>query len=127
MPKHDMQECIDNCLQCYRICQETAMNHCLEKGGKFVEPQHFRLMLSCAEICRTSADFMLSGSDLHAETCAVCADVCEACAESCEQLGEMDECVRICRLCAESCREMAGPTHVMGGRQATDAGIRPTM
>ncbi len=127
MPQHDMQECIDNCLACYRSCQETAMNHCLEKGGKFVEPEHFRLMLSCAEICRTSADFMLSGSPLHAQTCAVCAGVCEACAESCERLGEMDECARICRVCADSCREMAGAIHLMSGQQTTGTVARPTM
>lgn len=127
MPKHDMQECIDNCLQCYRVCLETAMNHCLEKGGKFVEPEHFRLMLNCADICRTSADFMLSRSPLCAQTCAVCAEVCDACAESCDRLGEMEECARICRLCAESCRDMAGATHIMRGQQTTVGGARPTM
>ena len=83
------------------------MNHCLEHGGKHVEPRHFRLMMNCAEICRTAADFMLSGSELHDKVCAVCADVCEACAQSCESIGGMDECVQACRLCAQSCREMA--------------------
>ena len=26
------------------------MNHCLKTGGKHVEPDHFRLMLNCAEM-----------------------------------------------------------------------------
>jgi len=70
-----------------------AMNHCLEVGGKHLEPTHFRLMINCAEICQTSANFMLSGSPYHKLTCGICAQVCEACAQSCEQIGNMDECV----------------------------------
>lgn len=103
-----MQQCIEACEECHRICLQTAMNHCLESGGKHVEPEHFRLMLSCAEICQTSANFMASTSPLHQRLCEVCAEVCEACAKSCERIGDMDECVQACRRCAESCRRMAG-------------------
>ena len=60
-----MEECIQNCLDCHHVCLEMAMNHCLETGGKHVEPAHFRLMMNCAEICQTSANFMLSGSEHH--------------------------------------------------------------
>ena len=102
-----MQQCIQECLSCHSTCLQEAMNHCLEMGGKHIEPNHFRLMINCAEICQTSANFMLSGSDLHKLTCGVCAQVCEACAQSCEQVGEMDECVQACRRCAQSCQQMA--------------------
>ena len=54
--------CIDECISCHQTCLQTAMGHCLETGGKHVEPVHFRLMMSCAEICQTSANFMLSDS-----------------------------------------------------------------
>jgi hypothetical protein len=121
----DMQQCIEECLHCYRICTQTAMNHCLETGGRHVEPTHFRLMRNCAEICRTSADFMLSNSPLHARICAACAEVCDACADSCEQLGEMDECVQACRACAQSCHQMAGSgmgMPMMGRQSGTGAG-----
>src|SRR5687767_6260284 len=91
-----MKECIENCLQCYQTCLHEAMNHCLETGGKHVEPAHFRLMMNCAEMCRTAADFMLSSSNLHTRICAACAEVCDACAQSCEQVGDMDECVLRC-------------------------------
>ena len=104
----EMQDCIAECLRCYQTCKRDAMNHCLDTGGKHVEPEHFRLMTSCAEICRTAADFMLANSSLHGRTCAVCAEVCEACADSCAQVGDMDECMQACRQCAESCRKMAG-------------------
>src|SRR5687768_8425391 len=54
-----MRACIDECLRCYQVCLGMAMTHCLEEGGPHVEPDHFRLMMACAEICRTSAHFML--------------------------------------------------------------------
>ncbi len=104
----EMQECIQNCLDCHNVCLQEAMNHCLEAGGKHTEPAHFRLMMNCAEICQTSANFMLSGSDLHTLTCGVCAEVCERCADDCERVGEMDECVQTCRRCAASYWKMAG-------------------
>jgi len=103
----DMQACIQECLNCYQVCLREAMNHCLEMGGQHTEPTHFRLMINCADICLTSANFMLSNSELHQKTCGVCAEVCEACAASCEQVGDMQECVDACRRCAESCRRMA--------------------
>ena len=104
--KH-MQSCIDDCLQCYQVCLGMAMNHCLETGGKHVEPQHFRLMMACAEICRTSAHFMLIGSEHHKHVCAECAEICEQCARDCERLEGMQKCAEACRRCAESCRKMA--------------------
>ncbi len=102
-----MQQCINECLNCHAVCLGEAANHCLEMGGPHVAPPHFRLMLDCAQICQTSADFMLRNSALHARTCAVCAEVCDACAQSCEQVGDMERCVEVCRRCAESCRRMA--------------------
>lgn len=103
----EMQQCIENCQECHKVCLHKAMQHCLEMGGKHVEANHMRLMLNCAEICQTSLNFMLSGSPQHKLTCGVCAEVCEACAQSCEAVGDMDECVAACRKCAESCRSMA--------------------
>ena len=102
-----MQDCIDDCLHCYRTCLQTAMNHCLEAGGRHTEPEHFRLMMNCSDICRTAAEFMLTGSPLHGPVCAACAEVCHACAQSCEQIGNMEECVEACRTCMDSCRLMA--------------------
>jgi hypothetical protein len=91
------------------------MNHCLQSGGKHVEASHFRLMINCAEICQTSANFMLSSSAFSNQICRVCAEVCDACAKSCEQISGMEDCARVCRECAESCRQMAGA----GANQST--------
>jgi len=108
---HSMQACIEACSHCHQVCLQTAMNHCLETGGKHVETAHFRLILNCAEICQTSANFQLSGSPFHLLVCGVCAEICEACADSCEKIGGMDKCVEACRKCAESCRQMAKALH----------------
>lgn len=103
----NMQACIDACGQCHQACIHTAMTHCLVEGGKHVEANHFRLMINCAEICQTSANFMLSGSAFHQKICEVCAEICDACVKSCEEIGGMEDCVKVCRECAESCRRMA--------------------
>ncbi|NMM04849.1 four-helix bundle copper-binding protein [Polaromonas sp.] len=102
-----MQPCIEACTECHQICLQTAMTHCLQLGGKHVEPKHFALMLNCAEICQTSANFQLSGSQFVPKLCALCAEICEACAVSCEAVGDMDECAAACRKCAQSCTSMA--------------------
>lgn len=105
-----MRECIQNCQECHAICTETAQ-HCLQMGGKHAEAAHIRLLLDCAQICQTSADFMLRGSSHHPTTCGACEEVCLACAEDCERIGhddaKMNKCAEICRRCAESCRHMA--------------------
>lgn len=103
----DMQACIDACLRCYQTCLSTAMHHCLEAGGKHTEPEHLRLMLACAEMCRASAQIMLTGSSAHKHSCAACAAICAACAADCERVGDMNECVAACRACSDSCNKMA--------------------
>lgn len=109
--EHAMQACIDACTRCYQVCLHAAMNHCLETGGKHVKPKHFRLLMSCAEICQTSANFQLGSSPFAHRLCGLCAEVCEACAADCEKIGDMEECVEVCKECAESCRNMASMQH----------------
>ena len=106
-----MRECIDACLKCSAVCTETV-RHCLEMGGKHAEAQHVTIMTDCAEICQTSANFMLRGSAAHVETCSTCAAICRACEDSCRQLGgeRMVHCADECAKCAESCEAMAGLT-----------------
>ena len=104
----DMQRCIDDCLACLRVCMETVP-HCLKKGGPHADAAHIRLLLDRAEICKTSAAFMMRGSDLHTRTCGVCAEICQLCADDCERLAddpEMRRCAELCRRCAKSCRQI---------------------
>lgn len=105
----EMKQCIQNCLDCHSICLNTV-TYCLQQGGMHSELPHIRLMLDCAEICQTSANFMLRGSEMHVRTCAICAEICLKCAEDCEQMGDdeqMKACAQMCRTCAETCRQMS--------------------
>jgi hypothetical protein len=109
MPDQQMRDCIQECQRCHDICMET-ITHCLEMGGDHAEPGHIQLLSDCAEICQTSANFMLRTSDFHGQVCGVCAEVCERCAEDCERFEDdemMQQCAEICRSCARSCSEMA--------------------
>ena len=105
----DIQRCIDDCLNCHSLCLNT-MTYWLQKGSTQVEPAHISLILDCAEICQTCANFLLRASDLYAHVCAICAVVCDRCAQECEKMSDrtqMRACAQICRRCAESCRKMA--------------------
>ena len=111
MTSQDMEQCIQECLNCHRVCLSTVA-YCLQMGGQHAGATHITLLLDCAEICQTSANFMLRGSQFHMRTCGVCAEVCDRCAEDCAQFGDdrmMQECAQACRRCAESCRRMAAP------------------
>ena len=106
----EMQRCIQECLNCHSVCT-TTVNHCLSMGGEHAQPAHITTLLDCAEICQTSANFMLRTSPLHAHTCGVCAEACTRCADECERMASGDQqmitCAETCRRCAESCRQMA--------------------
>ena len=101
-----MQEAIQACLDCHSMCLRMAMTYCAAQGGKHVAAAHLQLMINCAEICQTCANFMLSDSPLHKSVSAACADVCEACAKSCERVGDMQSCIDECRKCEKSCKAM---------------------
>lgn len=102
----NVEACIRACLDCYRTCFGMVMGHCLEAGGKHLEPGHVRLMVSCSEVCRASAHLMLGRTEHAKHICRECAEICRACADDCERVGEMDACVAACRACAEACDRM---------------------
>ncbi len=110
-PAGSMQNCIETCNDCRDSCL-ASVSHCLELGGKHAEAGHIGLLLDCADICGTSAAFMLRGSTHHKKVCGTCAEICQACAESCRSMGGADEmmasCAEVCERCAESCEKMAG-------------------
>jgi hypothetical protein len=104
----EMDQCIKECWECHTICLQTV-THCLGMGGKHAETAHIRLMLDCAEICVSAANFMIRGSDLQMQLCALCAVVCERCAKDCEEFrddGQMKSCAEACRRCSEACQKL---------------------
>ena len=106
----EMLVCIQNCQDCHRACLQTLF-YCMSQGGRHAQPDHLRLLMDCADICATSAAFMLRASDLHAHTCGACAAVCRRCADDCAAMGDdlrMKALADTCRHCAQSCAAMAG-------------------
>ena len=104
-----MQSCVDACTSCHQTCTHNV-RHCLEKGGKHAASAHITLLVDCAQICATSADFLTRHSAQHQVTCRACAEVCRACAASCEAMGDDDmmrACADECRRCADSCEKMS--------------------
>ena len=105
-----MNECIDHCLKSYRACT-LLISHCLSMGGEHAAEEHITKLATCAQMCQTSATFMMYNSDYHRETCRLCAKLCITCAEDCERIAdgdeEMLECAAICRECAEHCERMS--------------------
>lgn len=100
----EMLDCIQTCQRCQQSCLNMVMNFCLESGGQNIAPEHFRVMMSWAEMCQTTTNAILSSSPVAG---VICAEVCDAWARSCEQVGGMETCVQECRICADICEEMA--------------------
>jgi hypothetical protein len=102
-----VEKCIDDCLDCYRVCAQTTAK-CLKLGGEHAEAKHITLMNACVDACGVSADYMLRDVEFQHQMCNFCAQVCDSCAESCEKFEEdfMEKCAETCRTCAESCRNM---------------------
>ncbi len=106
--REDIQHCVDACLTCRRACLETVA-HGLA-AAQVGTTDLIRRLLDAAEVCQTSADLMMLGSDLHSRTCEVCAEVCERTAQECVPFVDdvrIQACAETLRRCAEACREMA--------------------
>lgn len=103
----EVRGCIQDCLDCFRTCNETLIR-CLKMRGKHSKLEHLNLIMDCARICNTNADFMLRNSTYYTQTCALTADICDECGDVCDRFEDdfMKECASVCRRCAESCREM---------------------
>ena len=107
----EMQKCIELCQDCHALCVQT-IGHCLKIGGRHAAPEHIRLLQDCADLCETTAHYLIRGSSLHERICGLCAEVCRQCADNCLQVAGDDQmvkkCAEMCKTCAGSCERMAG-------------------
>ncbi len=78
-------------------------------GGEHAKLEHLNLLMDCAKICSTNADFILRNSTYYPQTCGITADICDECGDTCDRFDDdfMKECANVCRRCSESCREIA--------------------
>ena len=106
----EMKKCIQLCRDCHAMCTQTIA-HCLKLGGRHAMPDHIRLMMDCAQMCATSADYMVRESPFHDRICRLCSELCKECGKDCQQVAGDDqmvkECIEMCRKCAASCERMA--------------------
>ncbi|MGC4095747.1 MAG: four-helix bundle copper-binding protein [Nitrospira sp.] len=105
----EMRRCLQLCHECHAICIQM-IGHCLGLGGRHATPDLIGILMDCAQICTTTADYMARGSSFHDRTCGLCAEICRLCAERCDRLAGDDQmvkhCAELCRRCAESCAGM---------------------
>lgn len=103
------EECIAQCLECFRACSEL-IPHELNLRGEATASSHIRLLSACAVLCETAAKIMMLDADPAPQVCVLCAEICLQAAQSCEDHAEENrfalECARACRRCAKSCQEM---------------------
>lgn len=105
----EYRECIQNCLECANICDQT-LAYSLEKGGKHANAEHIKLLRDCAESCSMSASMMARSSQFSPQHCELCATICADCSASCRSMGidaQMSACADACALSESSCRRMA--------------------
>ncbi|MDF3030625.1 MAG: ferredoxin [Moraxellaceae bacterium] len=103
------QDCQDNCENCYRICVQTLV-YATHQTDRPIHESHLRLLMDCADICHTCANFLLRDSDMHAQVCRACAAICERCAEFCGERrddAQIRLCEQVCLRCSESCAQLA--------------------
>lgn len=108
--QEEMKKCAQLCQDCHALCTQT-IQHCLKLGGRHAAPEHIGLLLDCAQLCETTAQYLLRSSSLHERICDICAEVCRQCAENCVQIARddqvLEQCVETCRRCADSCEHMS--------------------
>ena len=99
------RDCIDLCLKCYRTCVRTATIAMANNESRSQLELHRHLM-AAGEICRTTAHFILVGSDYYKPVARACAEICDRSIHHCKILG-VTECVDICQTCAGACHHIS--------------------
>ncbi len=104
MSQVEMQQCIQDCLNCHAACIRTA-EACKRASGEHGKDEHVYMLLDCAEICLTAAHFMEHNSPLYGYACQAALQVATHCADECELMGDTD-CVNACRNSIDSLQQV---------------------
>ncbi len=112
-PSLAMREGLKACTRCSRVAKET-LTFALFHGAEHAEADHLRRLMDCAEICQTTADFLLRASPQHGAICRACIEVCKACAEDARAIGtpELQRLADHCGRCAAACDTLAAAADV---------------
>ena len=104
----DIQQTIEDCLDAYAIAKET-ISYSLQQGGDVARGELIVTLLTCSDVCRSTAEFIVIEAALRSSSCGFCAIVCDFAAEQCERFEDeqLTACAEAMRNCAQSCRELA--------------------
>jgi hypothetical protein len=108
-----LEECIQNCWRCHRQCLETTIYLSAENVDDGLQDK-VKLLLSCAEICQSTANLLLLGASICQDVCRLCAEVCEAGA----MLFDPDTGDRQLRLCFDACCDCAASCRAVADMSA---------
>jgi hypothetical protein len=100
----ETKECITALQACHAACLQFATFDCLEGGILQVEANRIRLMLDCAEICQTAANFLIRDSDHYLRVCREAAVICEDLSSVCCKITTMKRVLVACNNCVSACR-----------------------
>jgi hypothetical protein len=104
----EMDECVQYCMECHRACTRTVTHLiALEDDTEPADARQLTLLLDCAQLSATCADFMIRASEFSTMIGGLCAEVCRSCKQVCEGLEAADavaqECAAACGRCANAC------------------------
>lgn len=102
----DIEVGVASCMACHEACGTAAFGLAREAAAR-AEARDLRLIAACGEVCRSSAELILTGAGLRHEACGVCADLCHRCAEAAMRIGGLDPLVEACRRCESDCLRLA--------------------
>lgn len=98
----EMQLCIQKCMQCYQVCEQTVHHLMQAEHPQF---QRIQTLMTCSEPAKTTATLLMSNSYIKTEICHLCAEAAMTAGAACE--GDdpiLVICARTCFQCVDSCR-----------------------
>lgn len=102
---------IDDCMEAYKVCRQTAA-YGVSEGGDLADPHRIQILYDCAEINLAMANFLSRASPFHNALGGLCAEITRACAKSISKEEHDDEQLRItyavCERARRACEELIG-------------------
>lgn len=98
----EFEHAINSCVQCVAAC-EDAINYCLKTGMASVELVN--VLRDCIDICKTTSNLMMRGSEHGEHLTKECREICMVCAEECinSNIEYLKKCADTCKACAAEC------------------------
>ena len=101
----EIQQCIQDCMNCYNVCLQTA-RACQQAGGEHARQEHIWMLHDCADICQAAAHFLEHSNPLYGYVTSAAAQVTNHCGEQCALMGD-DDCANACKTASWSLQQVS--------------------